>query len=341
MKLSTPETIPLLNLLLSYSEHSNSNNNGNRHLLTTYYYTTDNQQQQTHTDTTHNNNNTFQLSSILGWLYFLAWSASFYPQIILNYKRKSARGLSSDFLLLNLLGFSCLTMYDIAIMYVTRVKQDEKLRNHGDEIILVHVNDLAFALHALILTIGCCLQSIYYGDALPITKPCKLGVIGVLFLILFGSIESLTRNIHWDPSKSFWGHNAFTALGFFQNLSFIKIGVTLIKYTPQLLFNYQRKSTEGWSIGNIILDFSGGILSFLQLFIDAINSHDIWLITENPVKLALSLVSLFYDCLFLLQHYVWFRKSSSNNNSVLDTPTDETDEEQHNILNDINNDDDT
>lgn len=29
------------------------------------------------------------LSSITGWIYFFAWSISFYPQIFLNYSRKS------------------------------------------------------------------------------------------------------------------------------------------------------------------------------------------------------------------------------------------------------------
>ncbi|KAG2237208.1 hypothetical protein INT48_006612 [Thamnidium elegans] len=29
------------------------------------------------------------VSSLIGWCYFLAWSFSFYPQVILNWKRKS------------------------------------------------------------------------------------------------------------------------------------------------------------------------------------------------------------------------------------------------------------
>jgi cystinosin len=28
------------------------------------------------------------LAGITGWIYFFAWSISFYPQIILNYQRK-------------------------------------------------------------------------------------------------------------------------------------------------------------------------------------------------------------------------------------------------------------
>jgi len=36
--------------------------------------------------------------------------------------------------------------------------------------------------------------------------------------------------------------------------------------------NFRRKSTVGWSIGNILLDFTGGMLSMLQMFLIAYNT---------------------------------------------------------------------
>lgn len=39
----------------------------------------------------------------------------------------------------------------------------------------------------------------------------------------------------------------------------------------QALMNYQRKSTVGWSIGNVLLDFTGGTLSMGQMLINAYN----------------------------------------------------------------------
>jgi len=44
------------------------------------------------------------LNQVIGWIYFVAWSVSFYPQIIENYRRKSVIGLNFDFLALNLTG---------------------------------------------------------------------------------------------------------------------------------------------------------------------------------------------------------------------------------------------
>ena len=45
--------------------------------------------------------------------------------------------------------------------------------------------------------------------------------------------------------------------------------VSTVKYMPQAYLNYKRKSTVGWSIVNILLDFTGGTFSIAQLFIDA------------------------------------------------------------------------
>lgn len=47
----------------------------------------------------------------------------------------------------------------------------------------------------------------------------------------------------------------------------IKEGITnsASEYVPQARMNYVRKSTVGWSIGNILLDFTGGILSLFVL----------------------------------------------------------------------------
>ena len=36
--------------------------------------------------------------------------------------------------------------------------------------------------------------------------------------------------------------------------------------------NFRRKSTEGWSIGNVLLDFTGGSFSLLQMFLLAYNN---------------------------------------------------------------------
>ena len=85
--------------------------------------------------------------------------------------------------------------------------------------------------------------------------------------------------------------------------SYVKLFITLVKYMPQVLTNYRNKSTKGWSIAQILLDFVGGVLSVLQLGIDSYIEGDWSGITGNPVKLALGNVSIFFDIIFIIQHY--------------------------------------
>lgn len=84
------------------------------------------------------------------------------------------------------------------------------------------------------------------------------------------------------------------ASGFFSWLSFLyffsysKLAVSLIKYIPQAYLNFTRKSTVGWNIWNVLLDFSGGVLSLVQLFLDCVSTRDLSKITgsRNPATSA-------------------------------------------------------
>ena len=69
--------------------------------------------------------------------------------------------------------------------------------------------------------------------------------------------------------------NLFSWLNLMYVMSYIKLVLTIIKCMPQVYMNYVLKSTVGWHIQNVILDFIGGILSITQLFLDAFSSGDI------------------------------------------------------------------
>jgi cystinosin len=91
-------------------------------------------------------------------------------------------------------------------------------------------------------------------------------------------------------------------------LGFCKVIISLIKYIPQVIKNYQRKSTKGWSIFNILLDMTGGFFSFAQNIIDTINGGTIISGGDqnhslNIAKYALSFISIFFDTIFIVQHY--------------------------------------
>ena len=96
-------------------------------------------------------------------------------------------------------------------------------------------------------------------------------------------------------------------------VSYVKLVVTLVKYFPQLFTNYRNRSTQGWSIAQVLLDFVGGILSLAQLVIDTyLQPGKDWSgITGNPVKLALGNVSIFFDIMFMLQHYCLYKEKEA------------------------------
>ena len=96
-------------------------------------------------------------------------------------------------------------------------------------------------------------------------------------------------------------------LDFLFYCSYVKLGITLIKYVPQAFMNFRRKSTVGWSIGNILLDFTGGTLSMLQMFLIAYNNDDWGSLFGDPTKFGLGFFSVAFDIFFMLQHYVFYR----------------------------------
>jgi len=69
-------------------------------------------------------------------------------------------------------------------------------------------------------------------------------------------------------------NQSLSAYSFIDYLGYSKAVISCIKYVPQAYMNWRRQSTVGWSIINILLDFTGGSLSFTQQFIDAYNRQD-------------------------------------------------------------------
>lgn len=61
-------------------------------------------------------------SDVIGWLYFVAWSVSFYPQIYTNFRRKSVIGLNFDFLSLNIVGFILYGVFNIGLYSIPQIQ---------------------------------------------------------------------------------------------------------------------------------------------------------------------------------------------------------------------------
>ncbi|OAA66134.1 cystinosin [Cordyceps fumosorosea ARSEF 2679] len=256
------------------------------------------------------------VSAVFGWIYFTLWSLSFYPQALLNFRRRSTTGTTVDFPFLNVLGFSSYFASNLALYYSRAVRRQYAARNDGLTP-TVQLNDVVFAFHGLLLSVITASQYLL-GTSLwrfpprhqPGTRPSRfatgltvgalLGVLGVYLIVL----RSAAGRPPIDPATDWCDIDVVYALGY------VKLAVTLSKYAPQLLANARNRSTEGWSIWQILLDLVGGVLSIAQLGIDSYLQRDWSGITSNPAKFGLGQISIFFDLLFMLQHYVLYRKKS-------------------------------
>ena len=70
--------------------------------------------------------------------------------------------------------------------------------------------------------------------------------------------------------------------------------------------NFKRKSTTGFHIGGVLLDFGGGVLSLLQMDIYCFIEHSINQLTGNIPKMALAVVTLLFNIILVWQHYVFY-----------------------------------
>uniref|UniRef100_A0ACB8EC59 Uncharacterized protein n=1 Tax=Sphaerodactylus townsendi TaxID=933632 RepID=A0ACB8EC59_9SAUR len=86
--------------------------------------------------------------------------------------------------------------------------------------------------------------------------------------------------------------------------AFLRILWALIPRSCQRAYlNFRRKSTSGWSIGNVLLDFMGGAFSLLQMFLQSYNNNEWNLIFGDFTKFGLGLFSILFDVVFIVQHY--------------------------------------
>ncbi|KDP46357.1 hypothetical protein JCGZ_10197 [Jatropha curcas] len=227
---------------------------------------------------------------VFGWIAFGSWSVSFYPQVILNFRRKSVVGLNFDFVVLNLTKHSAYLVYN-ASMYFSSAVQKQYLNKYGHkQMIPVAVNDVAFSIHAVTLTAITLFQIAIYERGHQ-----KVSKIAILIVSIVWIAAAICFFVALHRHSWLWLTSVFST---------IQICMTIIKYIPQAIMNFMRKSTDGFSIGNILLDFFGGATNYAQMATQSIDQHSWVNFYGNIGKTLLSLVSIFFDLLFMIQHYL-------------------------------------
>ncbi|KAG6012283.1 hypothetical protein E4U54_007624 [Claviceps lovelessii] len=268
------------------------------------------------------------ISGLCGWIYTFCWSASFYPQLVLNFRRKSTSGTTVDFPFINVLGFVAYFFSTLALYYSPLVRSQYAARHKGLSP-TVQFNDITFALHASIIsaiTVSQYLGRSWWGFTRSTgARPSRFiigvaaGSLAALFVTWTFTASAAAKGRAVDPARDWCELDLVYALGY------VKLVISMIKLWPQILTNYRNQSTKGWSVWQVTLDLAGGFLSTGQQGIDSYLQHDWSGITGNPIKFALGNISFVYDSIFLVQHYVLYRNAESGSKL-------ESDEEQQRFL---------
>ncbi|KAJ3103652.1 hypothetical protein HDU96_009195 [Phlyctochytrium bullatum] len=206
----------------------------------------------------------------------------------------------------------CVKIFNLAFFFSEEVRKQYRERWGSDNV--VQLNDVFFGLHACAITIVTIAQAISYKKAEG--QRVSNATVGFIVVTSYGALV-LLADVAFGTAQ---------LLDVVYYLSVVKMTVTLIKYVPQAYLNMRNKSTEGWSIGNILLDFTGGVLSIIQQVMDSSVSGDWSGILGNPVKFGLGLVSILFDILFILQHYVFYAQQPDLSDDGLERLISESDD---------------
>ena len=127
--------------------------------------------------------NIYYLDQSIGWLYFVLWSVSFYPQVrcsrhfilttsagwasadeslvadnsnvfkvVMNFRRKSVVGFNFDYLGYDLAGFISFTLYNCLLFWSPAVFALYQQKNPGSAN-PIQFNDVFFCLHAIFIQV--------------------------------------------------------------------------------------------------------------------------------------------------------------------------------------------
>ncbi|XP_021722156.1 cystinosin homolog [Chenopodium quinoa] len=249
------------------------------------------------------------LYEVLGWVAFVAWSISFYPQVILNFRRKSVVGLNFDFVILNLTKHSSYLIYNAVLFFSAAVQAQYRHKYGSNQMIPVAANDVAFSSHAVLLTAFTLFQIFIYERKNQRFSKIAIGIVCIIWLSAAVCVFVGIHRHSW-----LWLINVFNT---------IQVTMTVIKYVPQAVMNFRLKSTDGFSIGNILLDLLGGVTNYGQMAMQSIDQKSWVNFYGNIGKTLLSLVSIFFDILFIIQHYVLYPASKKKEKLPIQAPSSE------------------
>ncbi|XP_068711752.1 cystinosin homolog [Montipora foliosa] len=229
------------------------------------------------------------LADVVGWGYFFCWTVSFLPQIYENWRRKCVVGFSFDMLGYFLLSYIMYVIYNVTVFF-----KPELVFEKSDEDNPVKLTDVVFAVVAFVCTSFQGIQCLMYDRG---SQAIHLSTV----LACGGCLVTLAALVIFK----YFGVGSWLLV--LQYCGYVNLVVSFGTYFPQVWLNFKRKSTTGFHIGGVLLDFGGGVLSILQMVIYFVVEHSSTQLTGNVPKMALGLVTLLFNIILVWQHYISYR----------------------------------
>ncbi|XP_038880439.1 cystinosin homolog [Benincasa hispida] len=234
---------------------------------------------------------------VLGWISIICWAFAGYPQLIMNFRRKSVVGLSFDYVVLNFTKQSSYLIYNATLFFSTTVQKQYFDKYGYDQMIPVALSDVFFPLHAILLIFVVSVQIVFFERG---NQKVSKAAIAIFVSVWFFAAACLYIAI---PTHSWlWLISMFNS---------IQVFMTLIKCSPQAFLNFTRKSTAGFSIDPILLDLTGGVATLVQMSVQSIDQGSWVNFFGNIGKPLLALVSIAFDLIFIYQHFVLYHMKAS------------------------------
>lgn len=199
-------------------------------------------------------------------IFYVAWTAKFYPQLYMNFKRKTTTGLSLDSLYFSLVGYSCFAIYSACTFYEVQVFG--QVANHNTSLA---VFELLLLFHAAIVSAILVAQKYYYDGYYLSTHRGRNSLSRTTNLILtcYFSLNTLYLTlvgIHISVRAIAVSFNEWIISLVYSAVIFIAL-----RWVPQFFKIRYDKSFKGLSLSSVVLEDIG---AFALLVSVAVSSND-------------------------------------------------------------------
>ena len=126
-------------------------------------------------------------AQIVGWIiYSVCWTVGNYPQIYLNWKRKSVVGLSLDMVSMAFLGCLAYFIYTITLycdVPFQKYFHSFERQHFKDRDNTVKLTDVVFGIHGLVMMFAIILQIVIYEKGSQRLSRITAGLLGLASLV--------------------------------------------------------------------------------------------------------------------------------------------------------------